>query len=106
MVWYRGRNGSLSTVSRLFRWLPVLVTYVLGGPGATWGRFGGFLVALLNVQLLVVTDGRVGEGHELVKHREFKLQLDAVDHRLQCSFDHVDVGVLHGKEADIHPDDD
>lgn len=106
MVRYRGRNGSFRIVSRLFRWLPVLVADVLGRPGATWGFLGGFLIAIFYIQLLVTTDSRVGQGHELIEHRELKLQLDAVDHRLQCGFDLVDVRVLHCKQANVHPDDD
>ena len=51
-------------------------------------------------------DRRVGEGHELVEYGEFKLQLDAVDHCLQGGFDLVDVGVLHGEQANVHANDD
>ena len=54
----------------------------------------------------MTTDSGVGEGHELVQDGELKLQLDAVDHRLQGGFDLVDIRVLHGKEANVHPDDD
>ena len=54
----------------------------------------------------MTTNSRVGEGHELVQDGEFKLQLDAVNHRLQGGFDQVDVRVLHGKEANVHRNDD
>ncbi len=101
-----GRGGFLSMIFRLFRRLLVLVTDVLRGSRATRGRFGRFLAALFYIQLLVSIDSRVGESHELVKHRELEFQLDAVDHRLQCGFDLVDVRVLHGKQANIHSDDD
>ena len=114
MVWHvrigvaivhNGRSGCLGVgvLSRLFGRLLILITDVLGGSGATRGWFRRFLVAVFYIQLLVTTDGRVGESHELVQHSEFKLQFDAVDHRLQCSFDLVDVRVLHGKQAHIHP---
>lgn len=101
-----GRSGSLGVVFRFFRRLLVLIADVLRGSRTTGGRSGRFLATLFYVQLLVTTDSRIGEGHELVEHREFELQLDAVDHRLQCGFDLVDVRVLHGKQANVHPDDD
>lgn len=106
MVRYRRRSRFLRIFFRFFRWLLVPVTDVLSRPGATRGFLGGFLIAIFYIQLLVTTDGRIGEGHELIEHRELKLQLDTVDHRLQCGFDRVEVGVLHCKEANIHPDDD
>lgn len=86
-----GRSESLGVVFWLFRRLLVPVTDVLGGSRATRGRFGGFLVPLFYIQLLVTTNSRVGEGHELVEHGEFELQLDAVDHCLQCGLNLVDV---------------
>lgn len=91
MVWYarsgvatvdNGRSGSLGVVFWLFRRLLVFVTDVLGGSRATRGRFGRFLATIFYIQLLVTTDSRIGEGHELVEHRKFELQLDAVDHCL------------------------
>ncbi len=88
---HSGRSGSLGIVFRLFRRLLVLVTDILGRSRAARRRFGRFLVAVFYIQLLVTTDSRIGEGHELIEHGEFKLELDAVDHRLQCGFDLVDV---------------
>ena len=115
VVWYArggvatvddGRSGSLGIVFWLFRRLLILVTDVLCGSRATRRRFGRFLAALFYIQLLVSIDSRVGKGHELVEHRKFKLQLDAVNHRLQCGFNLVNVGVLHGKQANVHSYDD
>ena len=90
------RRGSLGVVFRLFRRLLVLVANVFGRSGTTRGWLGRFLVTIFNVQLLVRTDCRIGEGHELVKYGELELQLDAIDHRLQRGFDLVDIRVLHG----------
>lgn len=115
MVWYarggvatvdNGRSGSLGVVFWLFRRLLVLVTDVLGGSRAARGRFGRLFVTLFYVQLLVSIDSGVGESHELVEHGEFELQLDAVDHRLQSGFDLVNVRILHGKQANVHANDD
>ena len=115
MVWYarggvatvdNGRSGSFGVIFRLFRRLLVPVADVLGRSRASRWRFRRFLVTLFYIQLLVSIDRRVGEGHELVEHGEFELQLDTVDHRLQGGFDLIDVRVFHGKQADVHPDDD
>ena len=114
MLWYarggvatvdNGRSGCLGVVFSLFRRLFVLVADVLGGSRAAGGRFGRLLATLFYVQLLVSTNSRVGKGHELVEHGEFELQLDTVNHSLQCGFDLVDIGVFHGKQAHVHADD-
>ena len=90
------RRGSLGIVLRLFRRLLVLVTNIFGRSGTTRGWLGRFLVTVFNIQLLVRTDCRIGKGHELVEHGELELQLDAIDHRLQCGFNLVNIRVLHG----------
>ena len=73
----------------LFAWLLVLATDVLRRLGATIAWL--LVVAVLYVELLVIIDRRIGQGHELVEHSEFKLQLYAVYHRFQRSLDFVDI---------------
>lgn len=63
-------------------------------------------VSVMHMELLRAIDGRVGQGHELIQHSEFKLQLDAIDHGLQCSFDLVVLPVFHGQKDDVHTNDD
>ena len=61
--------------------------------------------ALVHMKLLCRIDRGIGERHELVQHRKLKLQLDAVNHSLEGSFDLVIFAILHHQKNGIHTDD-
>lgn len=61
---------------------------------------------ILDIEFLVIANRRVGERHQLVEHREFEFQLDAVHHGFQCRFDLVETGILHAEEDNVHGNDD
>lgn len=60
-------------------------------------RWRLLFAVIVHVESLVAGHGRVGERHQLVEHREFQFELDAVHHRFHRRLDLVVVRVLHPK---------
>lgn len=90
----------------LLGWFLVPVADVLGRLGATSRCIGSLFCAILDVKILVIVDGGIGQSHELVQYGEFKLQLDTVDHSFECRLDIVQIRVFNGEKANIHENDD
>ena len=55
---------------------------------------------------LSVLDSSIGQGHELIQHSEFQLELDRVDHGLERRLDLIVVFILHRQQDNVEGNDD